>query len=238
MKILVTGATSGIGEQLVRDYASAGHSVIGCGRNREKLDSLAELEGVTSLQFDVTDREQCRAVLHKVSDLDLVILSAGVCEYIDDAQHFDAELVERVFAANFFGMVNCAEALLPNMQAGSRLVFIDSMSRLIPFTRAQAYGASKAAIHYFAQSLGGDLQPKGIDVVTVSPGFVETPMTDANDFDMPMRVSVTEASQALRKQLQKRRQSIYFPQVFGWILRFVHKLPTAILLRVAQRLKS
>lgn len=238
MKILITGATSGIGEQVARDYAEQGHDVIVCGRNQTKLDQLAEFTNLTSLRFDVTDRAQCRQALQSVSGLDLVILSAGVCEYIDDAQHFDAELVERVFSANFFGMLNCAESLLPNMQSGSRMLFIDSMSRLLPFTRAQAYGASKAATYYFAKSLAVDLKPKGIQVVTASPGFVKTPMTDANDFPMPMRISVSEASAALRQQLDKGRSTIYFPRRFGWALRFIHKLPTALQLRIAQRLKD
>ncbi|RUO31681.1 short-chain dehydrogenase [Aliidiomarina sedimenti] len=238
MNILITGATSGIGEQVARDYAAAGHQVWVCGRNQEKLSQLAALGDVHPLQFDVTDTKQCQQHLGGLQGLDLVILSAGVCEYIDYAQHFEVELVERVFQANFFGMVNCAQSLLPNLSKGSKLVFIDSMSRLLPFTRAQAYGASKAATFYFAKSLGVDLKPKGIEVVTVSPGFVKTPMTDANDFAMPMRVTVAQASAALRSQLAKGRRTIYFPRVFGWILRFMHKLPTAMQLWLAQRMKD
>ena len=242
MKILITGATSGIGEQLARDYAAEGHQVYACGRNKDKLAALKSACGasaeVTPLVFDVTDRAACRATLSNLETLDLVILSAGVCEYIDDAKHFDADLVERVFAANFFGMVNCAESLIPNLNQGTRIAFIDSMSRLLPFTRAQAYGASKAATYYFAQSLGVDLKPHGIEVITVSPGFVKTPMTDANDFAMPMRISVEQASASLRKQLDKDRRTIFFPRVFGFLLRFLHKLPTALQLRIAQRMKD
>lgn len=239
MNILITGATSGIGQQLVEDYAAAGHQVYACGRSADKLAELsATSKNIQTLQFDVTDRAACRATLGAIDSLDIVILSAGVCEYIDDAKHFDADLVERVFAANFFGMVNCAEALTPNLKSGARLVFVDSMSRLLPFTRAQAYGASKAATYYFAQSLGVDLKPHGINVVTVSPGFVKTPMTDANDFAMPMRITVEQASASFRQQLAKGRTRIYFPRRFGFILRFLHKLPTALQLRIAQRMKD
>ncbi|MBA3988483.1 MAG: short-chain dehydrogenase [Idiomarina sp.] len=242
MNIVITGATSGIGEQVARDYILAGHRVYVCGRNQEKLAALTALElkpqQVTALAFDVSDVKACEQYLSPLQDIDLVILSAGVCEYIDDAQHYDPELVQRVFAANFFGMVNCAAALLPQMRANTTIAFIDSMSRLLPFTRAQAYGASKAATYYFAQSLGVDLHPKGIRVVTVSPGFVKTPMTDANDFAMPMRITVEQASASLRKQLEKGKQTIYFPRVFGWILRVMHKLPTAVQLAIARRMKD
>jgi NAD(P)-dependent dehydrogenase (short-subunit alcohol dehydrogenase family) len=240
MNILITGATSGIGAQLVADYTAAGHRVIACGRNEDKLAKLQQDHGdkVDTLQFDVSERAQCQSSLQNIEDLDLVILNAGVCEYIDDAQHFDAELVERVFAANFFGMIYCAETLLPQLKKGNKLVFVDSMARLVPFTRAQAYGASKAAMFYFAKSLRVDLAPKGIDVVSISPGFVKTPMTDANDFEMPMRVTVDEAAAAIRKGLEKNKATIYFPSLFGWMMRALHKLPMALQQRISSKMKD
>lgn len=240
MNILITGATSGIGAQLVADYVADGHKVIACGRNKDKLAKLESKHGdaVRTLQFDVSDREQCQQALANLGELDWVILNAGVCEYIDDAQHFDASLVERVFAANFYGMVYCAEALLPQLKSGNKLVFVDSMARLLPFTRAQAYGASKAAVFYFAKSLRVDLKAKGIDVVSISPGFVKTPMTDANDFEMPMRVSVKEATDAIRKGLRKDKSTIYFPTLFGWIMRSLHKLPMFLQQRISSKMKD
>lgn len=237
MNILITGATSGIGEQLVRDYAAAGHQLWACGRNASKLATLAA-DNIKTLCFDVSDYSSCQQHFTQVPALDLVILSAGTCEYIDDAQHFSAELVERVMAVNFFGMMYCAQVLLPQLNAGSKLVFIDSMSRLLPFSRAQAYGASKAAIHYFATSLAVDLHASGIEVVTVSPGFVKTPMTDANDFAMPMRISVTQASASLRQQLAAGQRHIYFPRLFGWILRLLHLLPAVMQSAIARKLNG
>lgn len=245
MNILITGATSGIGEQLCRDYRQAGNHVIACGRNTEKLAALeASTTGpgkFTSLAFDVTERDAVAHVLGgyaKAHPIDVAILNAGVCEYIDDPQHFDAALVERVFAANFFGVVYCAERLLPHLQPGNRLVVVDSMARQFPFVRAEAYGASKAAVHYFARSLQADLAGTGIEVVTISPGFVETPMTDRNDFDMPMRISVTDASKAIIKGLAKRKQHIAFPGVFGWILASMQRLPMGIQMALAKRMKQ
>lgn len=240
MKILITGATSGIGSQLVKDYSAEGHQVIACGRSQDKLDALAEAVtgDLHTLCFDVTDEKECITALQGLSDLDVAILNAGVCEYIDDAVHFEAALVKRVFDANFFGVVYCAQALLPVLQAGSKLVIVDSMARLLPFTRAQAYGASKAAVHYFAKSMRVDLAPSGIQVLSVVPGFVKTPMTDANDFSMPMRVSVEEASASLRKGVAKGAATIYFPRLFGWIMRFLNKLPGALQDRISNKMKE
>ncbi|CUS48898.1 MAG: putative short-chain dehydrogenase [Idiomarinaceae bacterium HL-53] len=245
MKIMITGATSGIGKQLASDYLQDGHTVIACGRSLEKLQALeAQLTQETNrsrfsvLAFDVSDLQQTQKALSQVSELDCVILNAGVCEYIDDLSEFEAELFERVFAANFMGLVNCIDGLRSVLRKGDRLVLVDSMARLLPFTRAEAYGASKAAAHYLGNVLKIDLAKKGIAVTTVSPGFVETPMTDANDFEMPMRITVEDASKAIRKGIEKGKQQIYFPSVFGWILRFLGKLPLRVQLAISRRMSK
>ncbi|RUO22304.1 short-chain dehydrogenase [Aliidiomarina iranensis] len=245
MNILITGATSGIGKQLVLDYLNDGHQVVACGRSQDKLDKLASeasnREALKFCVFDVTDRNATKAALAKCQDeieLDCVILSAGVCEYIDDAKNFDPELVDRVFAANFFGVVNSIAGVLPKMQRGSQLVVVDSMARMFQFTRAEAYGASKAAIHYFAGSLRTDLEKDGIEVITVSPGFVKTPMTDANDFEMPMRVTVAQASDAIRKGIAKSKPHIAFPRTFGFILAFLQRLPYRLQMALSKRMKQ
>lgn len=241
MNVLITGASSGIGKQLALDYARDGHRVYACGRNEAKLAELANTADGGLIQpviFDVMDREATGKALSALTDIDCAILNAGVCEYVNSPEEFDGALFERVFAANFFGVVYCIEALLKNMQKGSRLVIVDSMARLLPFTRAEAYGASKAAVHYLGNTLKVDLQARGIQVSTVSPGFVETPMTDANDFDMPMRISVTDASKAMRAGIQKGQSQIWFPRVFGWILRGLHKLPSFLQLIIARGMKK
>ena len=105
---------------------------------------------------------------------------------------------------------------------------MDSMARLLPFTRSQAYGASKAALHYFTKSLEVDLHDRGIKVQAVSPGFVETPLTDKNDFDMPMKITATEAAESMLKGIETDKQTVFFPRMFGLILRFMHILPVGL----------
>lgn len=237
MKILITGATSGIGKQLALDYAAAGHTVIACGRN---TDALAELEQVhpqhiTGQRLDVSDAASTKQALAVYQDIDVVILSAGVCEYLD-VEQFEAAMFERVFEVNVFGMMRCVEALLPNLQAGSQIVFVGSTARLLPFTKAQAYGGSKAAIQYIARSLQVDLAKRGIHVQTVSPGFVKTPMTDANTFEMPMQVTVEFASQRIRKGIANKTTDITFPTLFGWVLKFLSRLPQSWQVALSKRL--
>lgn len=237
MKVLITGASSGIGRQLALDYAADGNQVIVCGRNDDALSELQKQypEKISCSAFDITDKESAKASLKEVDNIDVAILCAGVCEYLD-VKEFDADMFERVFKVNVFGTMNCVEALLPQFNDSARLVIVDSLARLLPFTKAQAYGGSKAAMHYIARSLEVDLKPKGIKVQTVSPGFVKTPMTDANDFEMPMRVDVEFASQAIIKGIKKGKRDIAFPWLFSSLLKFMSILPESIQVKLSEQM--
>lgn len=224
--MLITGATSGIGQALAQLAADSGFAVIACGRNADALNALAEHPHITTRQFDITDKA---ATAESLSGLqpDIAVLNAGTCEYVD-ADDFDIALFERVFNTNVFGVINCVGALINQLGEGSQLVIIDSMARLLPFTRAQAYGASKAAVHYLSESLAVDVKDKGILVQSVSPGFVDTPLTEKNDFSMPMVISVEQAAERLLSGIIKRKPVIYFPTRFGLMLRTLNLLPARI----------
>lgn len=159
-RVLITGASSGIGLQLAKDYALAGWRVIGCGRNTAELESLAiSNENITPLSFDVTDEAAAKSALQSIDlPLDLIILNAGTCEYIDHGR-IDVALFKRVFDINLFGMLNCIEALQDNFSQGSHLALMGSTAAYLGLPRAEAYGASKAAVSYLARSLSVDLAP-------------------------------------------------------------------------------
>lgn len=236
-RILITGASSGIGEATAFAAAEAGFEVIACGRNRDKLDAMREKHSsITPLVFDVTDLAECKEALSDLS-VDVVLLNAGVCEYVD-VDDWESAMFERVFQANFFGVVHCVEALLPNLKDGSQLVFVDSLARMLPFTRSQAYGSSKAALFYLAKSLDVDLTGRGVRVQTISPGFVKTPLTERNDFDMPMQIDVDEAAASVMRCINKRTRTGYFPTVFALILRALATLPMALQIKLCRRLKA
>ena len=149
--ILITGATSGIGKALAITAANSGYQVIACGRNEDTLRELSKYSNISACQFDVTDLDDTRRALATVK-FDIAVLNAGTCEYVD-IDDFEPDMFRRVFEPNFFGVVHCVDALLPRLKQGDKLVIVDSMARLLPFTRTQAYGASKAALHYFTKSL-------------------------------------------------------------------------------------
>ncbi|KGY12786.1 short-chain dehydrogenase [Vibrio tubiashii] len=224
--VLITGATSGIGLQLAQDYASQGFYVYACGRNSAKLSDLSEqFENIQPLVFDLTDRD---ATISALSNIDIVpelwILNAGDCEYIDEG-NMDSQLVKRVFDINVIGLSNAIEACQRHFVRGHRLAIVGSIASEVALPRAEAYGASKAAVSYLARALQLDLKPKGIEVSIIYPGFVETPLTDKNTFDMPMKVSPQRASQEIRRGLEQGKSHIYFPKKFTSILRFIGVLP-------------
>ena len=227
--VLITGSTSGIGERLAIDYAAQGWSVIACGRNAKKLSQLSEHENITSLAFDMSDTAKVMAAAAEIDQaLDLVILNAGTCEYMDDVKKFDTELFRRVINSNVLGTADCIAAFLPKIPRGGQLALMGSSANFFPFSRAQAYGASKAAIAYLAQTLAVDLAKYDIAVSLISPGFVETPLTNKNDFEMPMKISVDQAVSEIIKGLAKRKHHVTTPRLFTFILGSLGKLPHSV----------
>ncbi len=236
MNILITGATSGIGKQLALDYMGEGHQIWAVGRNEKALQELQD-RGMQTGQLDLTDREQSLAWFKTLSHIDLAILNAGNCEYID-LPKFDSGSVQRVMRANVDSLAISIEGILPLLRknGSGRLAIVGSSAAYIPLPRAEAYGASKAAVAYMANSLRIDLKKEGIPVSLICPGFVKTPLTDLNDFDMPFRVSTEEASTAIRDGLKKGKSEIHFPKRFTLIMKLLSWLPTPVWKQLAQKM--
>ena len=224
--IWITGASSGLGASLARQLAGRGHQIIASGRNESALTQLQQFdERISILPFDVTDDTALDAVGRRLgrltSRLDRVILNAGRCEYLDFPEP-DWSAVRRVMEVNFHGAVNCLRLALPLLRtprAGRpQVVAIASQATAAPFPRAEAYGASKAALQYFCDSLRIDLAADGIDVTVVDPGFVDTPMTRANDFPMPFLLDPDSAARRIVDRLDRRPARIRFPRRLSFAL--------------------
>jgi short-subunit dehydrogenase len=226
--VLITGASSGIGKQLALDYAAQGQSVIACGRSQEKLSLLEGHERITTRCFDVTDLHAVKTVFHQLpSRPKLWIFNAGDCEYIDQGV-IDSQICLKVMQINFFGIVHCLEAAQSLLEPGDHVAVTGSVASEIPLPRAEAYGASKAAMSYLISSLQLDWYPKGITTSLILPGFVDTPLTERNTFAMPMCISAEQASARIRAGLARRKARIYFPFVFTAVIRLIRVLPYAV----------
>jgi NAD(P)-dependent dehydrogenase (short-subunit alcohol dehydrogenase family) len=235
-RILITGATSGIGEALAKHAAKEGYSVIACGRNQEKLDELTLINNISTCKFDATDEAATRAALNEL-EFDIAVINAGTCEYVD-VKEIEPDMFRRVFEINVFGAVNVVSALLKKAKKGDKLVLVDSLARLLPFTRSQAYGGSKAALNYITKSFEVDLASRGISVQSISPGFVKTPLTNKNDFKMPMAISAEQAAQYMLKGILSDKSSVYFPRRFSAFIRLLNLMPEFVQRKVCISMRS
>lgn len=229
MNILITGASSGIGRGLAVSYAAAGHNVIAIGRNKIALDELAIL-GISCIQLDLVNldavREQSALLNKTLNNLDLAILNAGNCEYLDISS-FDAALIKRVFDANVISFANSLELVLPLLRKSRNphLVGVASIAGYLPLSRAEAYGASKAAIIYLLDTLAIDLAKENILVTTVNPGFVKTPLTAKNNFPMPFAIDVNAATRIIQRGIEQKKIEIHFPYRLTLVIKLLGLLP-------------
>jgi NAD(P)-dependent dehydrogenase (short-subunit alcohol dehydrogenase family) len=250
-KVWITGASSGIGRALAKELAARGALVAITARNQQALQNLrAEIlaehisnscgehvERVLCLPFDVTDRQANQDAVAEIRKqwrcLDITFFNAGTAEYID-INCFDANIFERTIKTNFLSMVYGIEAVLPLLRGRSD-VQLGGMSSTVSFggiPRAEAYGASKAAIRNMLQALRVHLVHQNIQVFTVCPGFVRTPLTDKNDFPMPMRIEAEEAARIIAEGIAKRKAEISFPKTFSILYKLIAALPSALYTRL------
>ncbi len=224
--VLITGASSGIGLELAKYYALEGWRVIACGRSIERLSALTSHSTlIVPLIFDLTDKSQVVAAFSKLPFVpDLWIFNAGDCEYLDHGR-IDSEIIERVMTVNVLGLSYALDAAQTHFVSGTHVAVVGSIASELALPRAGAYGASKAAVSYLIRSLALDWQKQGIDTSMIFPGFVKTPLTDKNDFAMPMMISAKQAAQHIASGLANRQSAIYFPARFTWILRALSLLP-------------
>lgn len=234
--VLITGATSGIGEALLEQYQQKGFHVIACGRNEQKLATYVEtFPAIKTLAFDVTNKVDIARVTNDIKKVDILILNAGDCAYIDSIDPFDGELFSRIITTNLISLGYLLQYILPKVSAGGQVVFISSSATLLPFPKAEAYGASKAGVDYLANSLRLDLSTKNIEVTLVHPGFIKTPLTDKNTFEMPFMISSTQAAKTIVNGVNKRKQYLHFPKRLTLLLKVFSLLPASVWQKIAQR---
>lgn len=240
--IWITGASSGIGQALVKELASENTQIWISSRSQDKLDKIAEgLPGkVNSLPVDLSEYE-CVAFLKetfKDTVLDEIYLIAGGCEYVD-LPEFDSRMLGRIMNQNYMSHAYAIEAALPSLRL-SDSPWLVGMSSSVAWTglpRAEAYGSSKAAIYYLMDTLRADLLGE-IDVSVICPGFVETPLTDLNDFPMPGRITSEEAAKRIAKARRRRPFEIHFPRRFTLFLKLLSHLPRWMKDRAKQGMKK
>ena len=242
--IWITGASFGIGFELAKALLKRNNSLVLTARSESSLMQLKSdyPSQVTVLCSDLShegsSNELNNALNAHCQSLDTVILNAGICEYVD-VDNLDMALVDRVTQTNYLGFVRSLYAALPLLRQSDNnphIVGVSSASAYIGLPRAQAYGASKAAMRHFLQAMRVDVFAQGIEVSIAYPGFVDTRLTRANDFEMPFQLTTTQAVNRIIKGIEKRKNEIAFPKRLIWPIRLLSLLPASIYTELGQKM--
>lgn len=226
-RVWLVGASTGIGAACARALAARGARLALSARNRDTLCELA-IDGALLLPCDATDSASLqaahRALLAAWERVDLVVYLAG--DYVPmRAGDFDLATAARVIDVNFHGAMRLAATVLPDLVAGGGIAFVASVAGYRGLPKALAYGPGKAALIHFAECLWYDLNPKGIGVWIVNPGFVATRLTDRNDFAMPALQTPAQAAAAMVQGFAGGGFEIHFPRRFTWLMKAIAHLP-------------
>jgi short-subunit dehydrogenase len=238
--ILITGASSGIGEALAEAYARPGVTLVLTGRDRERLDAVVArcMERgavVRAATVDVADRAAMAnwlALVDRATPVDLCIANAGISGGTGGSggKGESEEQARRILAVNVDGVLNTIHPLIGPMTARGRgqLALVSSLAGFRGYPGAPAYCASKAAVRSYGESLRLDLRAAGIEVSVICPGFVRSRITDHNRFPMPFLMDADRAASIIKRELERNRGRIAFPLPTYLMAWMIAVLPSAL----------
>ena len=235
--IVITGASSGIGEALALEYASNGIRLAITGRSKDRLEAVSEAcrakgAQVLTAVMDVRDRAAMASWLREVDDqspVDLVIANAGVIAGTDERGALESgDAGYELMRINILGVANTVQPLLPFMTARGRgqIGIVSSIAAFVPLSHAPSYSASKAALLNYGKSLRDGLRTRGVRVSVICPGYVDTRLSRLEVGVKPFLMSATHAAKRIANGLQRDREVIIFPAFFGCLTRLSGLLPS------------
>lgn len=231
MKILITGASSGLGEELARQYATKENELILLARREDKLFALRSqlferAKSVEVVVADVTEFESLQAKIDTIGAVDIVILNAGISLGHSDAITPIADF-KRLYDVNILSNHAILEVLLPKLQEqqSGKIVFISSLASLFSMPNAKVYSSSKRALNAYAEGVRYKYQNDRIKVVNILPGFIRSELTDKNEFDMPFFLETKEGVQRIKKAIDSNKRFYAFPLRFYFLIQLLNFLP-------------
>ncbi|HET8869260.1 MAG TPA: SDR family NAD(P)-dependent oxidoreductase [Aquabacterium sp.] len=239
--VWIVGASSGIGEATARALYAQGAQVIVSARNQGALAEFTRLHpGSMRIPLDTTDAEAVRSAVNSIhaqfGRLDLVMYCAGHYRPMRATQ-LDLGEVKKHQAVNVDGAWHVLQAVVPLMlrQGHGHISLVGSVAGYRGLPQSLAYGPTKAALQQMAEILYLDLQSAGLGVSIINPGFVATPLTAQNTFEMPALLSPDQAAQAIVKGWEAGQFEIHFPKRFTLGLKLMQLLPHALYFALVRR---
>jgi short-subunit dehydrogenase len=230
----IIGASSGLGLELAKLLDGNVAHVAISARSQDKLKAVEQSsKSLVAYPLDVTDAKAvlgvAKAIENGAGPIDLAVLSAGVWHQMK-SDGMDLKKLRSAVDVNYIGVMNAVDALLPGMLARGRghIVIVASVAGYRGLPESIAYGPTKAALINAAETLKSELEPHGIKVSVVNPGFIDTPMTGSNTFPMPGIIPADVAARKLLSGLEKARFEIIFPRGFVYALKALRLAPNAL----------
>lgn len=238
--VWITGASSGIGEDMAVKLAEAGVNVAASARSSDKLERLAARNAmILPVPADVTDLDSVSAAIKTIHEqlgaIDLAILNAGVWQPVS-GRHFEVAKVLHSMDVNYSGIARSLDAVLPDMidRDHGHVALVSSVAGYRGLPKSLAYSPSKSAVISMAECLRLDLSRTKIDVSIINPGFIDTPMTQVNDFPMPFIITSDDAANRILSGLKKRKYEIIFPWQMSLLMKAARITPDWLFFRIAR----
>lgn len=237
--VFITGASSGIGQALAHRYHQAGFRLALVARRTSEVKTWASAQGIShdsyeiySADVSVTDSIVAagRDCIARQGVPDVVIANAGISVGMDTAVLSDIDVMARTFATNNIGMAATFQPFVDAMvQRGSgTLVGIGSVAGIRGLPGHGAYCASKAAVISYCESLRGELRPHGVRVVTVSPGYIDTPLTQQNRYSMPFLMQPADFADQAFRTIRAGVSYRVIPWQMGVVAKLLRMLPNPL----------
>ena len=240
--IWITGASTGIGKALALKFAKNDWIVAASARRENLLNELnKENSNIHPFPLDVTNTDQCKTVfeniLEKFKNIEICVFSTGIHDPQSE-KRFNLEKIRKIMEVNYFGVMNSINSIYEyyNTRKSGQISIVSSVAGYRGLPAAGAYCASKSALTSFTESLHFEMKRKNVRVSLISPGFIKTPMTDKNDFPMPMIKSPEFAAEQIYNGLIKKSGfEIHFPKAFTFFMKFLRILPNSIYFRFLEK---
>lgn len=231
LTVFITGASSGLGASLVQHFGQAGAQLGLVGRRPDALQAAAQGWDARCYVADVRElgamQTAAEAFLSECGPPDIVIAAAGISVGTLTEDAADAAVFRAVMDANVLGLVHTFQPFIAAMRTrGSGVLCgISSVSGVRGLPGSSAYSASKAAATIYLESLRLELRASGLSVVTVAPGFIDTPMTHVNPYPMPFKMSAADAARQVARCIAHRDAYRVIPWQMAWVARVLKWLP-------------
>ncbi|MEO0329046.1 MAG: SDR family NAD(P)-dependent oxidoreductase [Pseudomonadota bacterium] len=232
--VWITGASEGIGKALAKKLADEGFEVYVSARSEDKLNDFETTYAgpgkIMSAVLDVTDREACSKCVDRIiaesGRLAICVLNAGTFKPVT-GKNLNFESFDTTINVNLNGVINCMLPAVEAMKSAGQgqISFVSSVAGYGGLPKNASYGISKAGLINLAESLKFDFDKMNIKTQLINPGFIDTPLTEKNDFPMPFLMPVGEAANRISQGLKSNKFEITFPKKLSYILKFINLLP-------------